>query len=254
VNPARKPVVAANWKMHKTVAETVAFLDRFLPGLAQLAGIELFVCPPFTSLATAAERCRRSDVRVAAQNMHEESGGAFTGEVAPPMLIELGVDGVILGHSERRQLFGESDEALARKVPAALEAGLTAILCVGETEAERDGNQTEAVLRRQLELDLAQAPGGSLGEIVIAYEPVWAIGTGRTATPEQAAEAIAFIRSLVAELDEAGGEAVRILYGGSVKPGNAAEILGEEGIDGALVGGASLDPDDFSAIAAATSP
>ena len=157
MSPNRRPVVAANWKMHKTVAETAAFLDRFLPGVSRLGGTELFVCPPFTSLATATERCRRSDVRVAAQNMHEASEGAFTGEVASSMLTELGVDGVILGHSERRQLFGESDEALARKVPAALEAGLTPILCVGESEAERDGNQTEAVLRRQLEADLVGA-------------------------------------------------------------------------------------------------
>ena len=247
----RTPVVAANWKMHKTVAETGAFLDRFLPGVSELAGIELFVCPPFPSLATAVERCRRSEVRVAAQNMHEQSQGAFTGEVAAPMLTELGVDAVILGHSERRLLFGESDEALARKLPAALEAGMTPILCVGETDDERDARRTEAVLRRQLEADLANAPDGRLAEVVIAYEPVWAIGTGRTATPDQAAEAIAFIRSLVARRDDAAGAAVRIVYGGSVKPGNADELLGEDGVDGALVGGASLDPDDFAAIAAA---
>ena len=153
MSPNRRPVVAANWKMHKTVAETAAFLDRFLPGVSRLGGTELFVCPPFTSLATATERCRRSDVRVAAQNMHEASEGAFTGEVASSMLTELGVDGVILGHSERRQLFGESDEALARKVPAALAAGLVPILCVGESEAERDAGDTEAV---------ADAPGKSV--------------------------------------------------------------------------------------------
>ena len=192
-------------------------------------------------------------MRVAAQNMHSEPEGPFTGEIAAPMLTELGVDAVILGHSERRRLFSESDEALARKVPAALETRLMPILCVGETDAERDADQTEAVLRRQLEADLAKAPDGRLAEIVIAYEPVWAIGTGRNATPDQAAQAIAFIRSLVAQRDDAAGEAVRILYGGSVKPGNAAEILGQDGIDGALVGGASLDPDDFSAIAAAAS-
>jgi triosephosphate isomerase len=248
------PTVAANWKMHKTVAETEAFLDAFLPRAAELDHTELVVCPPYPSLASAVARCAGSGVRVAAQNMHEESQGAFTGEVSAPMLTELGVDGVILGHSERRGLFCESDEALARKLPAALEAGLTTILCVGETEAERDANQTEAVLRRQLEADLAEAPGGRLGELVIAYEPVWAIGTGRNATPEQAEEAIAFIRSLVAHRDEAAGEAVRILYGGSVKPENAVQILGPEGIDGALVGGASLDPSDFAAIAAAARP
>jgi triosephosphate isomerase len=168
------------------------------------------------------------------------------------MLTDLGVDGVILGHSERRRLFAENDQALARKVPAALDAGLTTILCVGETEAERDANQTEAVLRRQTEADLAQAPDGRLAEVVIAYEPVWAIGTGRNATPEQAEEAIAFIRSLVADRHDAAGEAIRILYGGSVKPGNASDLLGREGVDGALVGGASLVPGDFFEIALAS--
>jgi triosephosphate isomerase (TIM) len=249
----RTPLVAANWKMHKTVAETEAFLDALLPRVAGLGPAELVVCPPYPSLAAAVARCAGSGVRVAAQNMHSEPEGPFTGEIAAPMLTELGVDAVVLGHSERRRLFGESDEALARKVPAALEARLTPILCVGETDAERDAEQTEAVLRRQLEADLAKAPDGTLAEIVIAYEPVWAIGTGRNATPDQAADAIAFIRSLVAQRDDAAGKAVRILYGGSVKPGNAAEILGQDGIDGALVGGASLDPDDFSAIAAAAS-
>ena len=244
----RTPLVAANWKMHKTIAETEAFLDAFLPAAAELRHTELVVCPPYPSLAAAVARCAGSGVRVAAQNMHEEGRGAFTGEVAAPMLTELGVDGVILGHSERRALFGESDEALARKVPAALEAGLVPILCVGETEAERDANQTEAVLRRQLQADLAATPDARLSELVIAYEPVWAIGTGRNATPEQAEEAIAFIRSLVADRGEAAGEAVRILYGGSVKPDNAADLLGREGVDGALVGGASLDPGDFLSV------
>jgi triosephosphate isomerase (TIM) len=249
----RMPLVAANWKMHKTVADTEAFLDAFLPRAAELVDTELVVCPSYPSLAAAVARCAGSGVRVAAQNMHEESRGAFTGEVSAPMLTELGVDGVILGHSERRGLFGETDEALARKVPAALEAGLTTILCIGETEAERDANQTEAVIRRQLEADLAGALEDRLAEVVIAYEPVWAIGTGRTATPEQAEEAIAFIRSLVADRDEAAGEAVRILYGGSVKSDNATDLLGPEAVDGALVGGASLDPGDFFRIAAASS-
>ena len=249
----RTPVIAANWKMNKTIEETERFLAEFLPK-APSEGAEVVICPPYPSLKAAVEHCAQSRIRVAAQNMHEQSQGAFTGEVAAPMLTELGVDGVILGHSERRLLFGESDEALARKVPAALGAGLTPILCVGETEGERDANQTEAVLRRQLEADLAKAPDRRLAEVVIAYEPVWAIGTGRNATPEQAAEAIAFIRSLVAHREAAAGEAVRILYGGSVKPGNAVEILGRDGVDGALVGGASLDPTDFAAIAAAAQP
>jgi triosephosphate isomerase (TIM) len=247
----RVPVVAANWKMHKTVAETEGFLDAFLPRVAELRDTELVICPPYPSLAAAVERCAGSGVRVAAQNMHEEPSGAFTGEVAASMLTELGVDGVILGHSERRRLFVESDDALGRKVPAALEAGLAPILCVGETEAERDADQTEAVLRRQLQADLAETPDGRLAEVVIAYEPVWAIGTGRNATPEQAEDAITFIRSLVGDRSEAAGEAIRILYGGSVKPGNAGELLGRDGVDGALVGGASLDPGDFLEIAAA---
>jgi triosephosphate isomerase len=248
----RIPVVAANWKMHKTVAETEGFLDALLPRAGELHGTELVICPPYPSLAAAVARCAGSGVRVAAQNMHEEPSGAFTGEVAAAMLTELGVDGVILGHSERRQLFAESDAALARKVPAALEAGLAPILCVGETETERDADQTEPVLRRQLQADLAETPDDRLAELVIAYEPVWAIGTGRNATPEQAEEAIAFIRLLVAHRSEAAGDAVRILYGGSVKPENAAELLGRDGVDGALVGGASLDPGDFLTIAAAS--
>jgi triosephosphate isomerase (TIM) len=251
MTPARTPVVAANWKMHKTVAETGPFLDRFLPDISELAGVELFICPPFPSLATAVERCRRSEVMVAAQNMHEEPQGAFTGEVSAPMLTELGVDGVILGHSERRRLFAESDDALARKVPAALDAGLAPILCVGETEEERDAGDMEAVLSRQVQADLAALADDALAGVVIAYEPVWAIGTGRNATPEQAAEAIAFIRSLLSGRDPEVGEAVRILYGGSVKPDNAVELLGGEGVDGALVGGAALDPEAFRAIAAA---
>jgi triosephosphate isomerase len=251
--PARTPIAAANWKMHKTVGETEAFLDRFLGDLDGLRGVELFVCPPFPSLAVAVERCRRSSVMVAAQNMHAEPHGAFTGEVSAPMLTELGVDGVILGHSERRAMFAETDEALASKVPAALAAGLTPILCVGETEAERDGNETESVLARQLEIDLAEVDGTRLADVVIAYEPIWAIGTGRNATPEQAAEAIAFIRSVVGAGDDRASEAVRVLYGGSVKPDNAHELLAPETVDGALVGGASLAPGDFLKIAAASS-
>jgi triosephosphate isomerase (TIM) len=181
----RTPILAANWKMHKTVGDAVAFLAEFLPGVAE-GGPGVVVCPPFTSLAAAVERCSDTPVRVAAQNMHEEANGAFTGEVSAPMLVDLGVDGVILGHSERRQYFGESDEALARKVPAALRAGLEPILCVGENESQRDADETEGVLTRQIEADLAGVDGETLAEVVIAYEPIWAIGTGRTATPEQA--------------------------------------------------------------------
>jgi triosephosphate isomerase len=244
------PVLAANWKMHKTVAETEEFLDGFLGPAEGLGGIEVVVCPPFTALAAAVERARDSGVTISAQTMHEEPSGAFTGEVSAPMLTELGVSGVILGHSERRQYFGETDEALARKLPAALDAGLAPILCVGESEAERDAGETEAVLERQLAADLASVNSGRLGEVVIAYEPIWAIGTGRTATPEQAQEAIAFIR---AQLDPEASDSVRILYGGSVKPDNAAELLSQPDIDGGLVGGASLDPKQFLEICRAAS-
>jgi triosephosphate isomerase (TIM) len=244
----RRPYLAANWKMQKTVAESEEFLDRFLGETGDLAHADIVICPPFTALAAAAERCRRSPVRIAAQNMHEASSGAYTGEISASMLTSIGVGTVILGHSERRALFAETDEALARKLVAAIEAELQPILCVGESESEREEGVTEDVLRRQLEADLESVPGEHLPGIVIAYEPVWAIGTGKTASPEQAEEAIAFVRSVVAERDSKAAEQVRILYGGSVKPDNAAELLGREEIDGALVGGASLEPADFLAI------
>jgi triosephosphate isomerase len=244
--PERTPYIAANWKMHKTIAEAAAFVDALLPRIAATRH-DVVLCPPYLALAEVVERSRGSAVRVAAQNMHEEESGAFTGEVSAPMLVEADVDAVILGHSERRQYFGESDEALARKVPAALAAGLEPILCVGESEDARDAGQTEGVLERQLQADLAAIEATDLARVVIAYEPIWAIGTGRTATAEQAQEACACIRDV---LRERGGvaDAVRILYGGSVKPANAAELLALPDVDGALVGGASLDPGDFAAI------
>jgi triosephosphate isomerase len=243
--PERTPYLAANWKMHKTVAEAAAFIDALLPQIAATQS-DVVICPPFTALSAVVERRYGTAVKVAAQNMHEADSGAFTGEVSASMLVELDVEAVVLGHSERRQFFGETDEALARKVPAALAADLEPILCVGESEEARDAGQTEAVLERQLQADLAEVEGGKLGQVVIAYEPIWAIGTGRTATPEQAQEACAFIRDTLRE--RGGADAVRILYGGSVKPGNAAELLSQPDIDGALVGGASLDPADFAAI------
>jgi triosephosphate isomerase len=248
--PDRTPILAANWKMNKTVEETESFLTDFLPGMPD-AGAEVVICPAYLSLRAAVEQCAESRARVAAQNMHEEPEGAFTGEVSAPMLVELGVEGVILGHSERRQYFGESDEALARKVPAALSARLEPILCVGENESQRDSDETEGILTRQIEADLSQVPEDRLGEVVIAYEPIWAIGTGRTATPEQAQEACALIRGLIESRSGEAAAASRILYGGSVKPGNAAELIALPDVDGALVGGASLDPDDFAAIVAA---
>jgi triosephosphate isomerase (TIM) len=242
----RTPYIAANWKMNKTVAEAVAFVDALLPRIAATQH-DVVICPPFTALGAVVERRYGTAVKVAAQNMHEEDWGAFTGEISAPMLVELDVEAVVLGHSERRQLFGETDEALARKVPAALAAGLEPILCVGESEEARDAGQTKAVLERQLQADLAGVGSTDLAGVVIAYEPIWAIGTGRTATPEQAEEAIAFIRDVVRQRGGAAEE-LRILYGGSVKPDNAADLLGREEIDGALVGGASLEPDSFAEI------
>ena len=246
----RTPYVAANWKMNKTIEEAEAFLGSLLPKLPD-EGPEVVICPSYVALKATVELCAQSRARVAAQNMHEDPDGAFTGEVSAPMLRELGVDAVVLGHSERRQLFNETDEALARKVPAALGAGLEPILCVGETESQRDAEETEAVLKRQVEADLAEVQAEELERLVIAYEPVWAIGTGRTATPEQAQEAVSSIRDLLRSRDEEAADSVRIVYGGSVKPGNAAELIAQPDIDGALVGGASLDPDDFAAIVAA---
>jgi triosephosphate isomerase len=245
--PERTPILAANWKMNKTIEETERFLADFLPKVPE-TGPDVVICPSYLSLRAAVEHSAQSRARVAAQNMHEEPDGAFTGEVSAPMLVELGVDGVILGHSERRQYFGESDEALARKVPAALRAGLEPILCVGENEAQRDSDETEGILTRQIEADLSEVPDDQLRDVVIAYEPIWAIGTGRTATTEQAQEACALIRGLIETRSGDAAAAIRILYGGSVKPGNAAELVALADVDGALVGGASLDPSDFAAI------
>ena len=244
--PERTPYIAANWKMNKTVAEAAEFVDALLPRIAATQA-DVVICPSFLALHEVVERRRGTAVRVAAQNMHEDGTGAFTGEVSAPMLVELDVEAVVLGHSERRQLFGESDEALARKVPAALAADLEPILCVGESEAARDGGETEEVLERQLQADLASVESGDLARVVVAYEPIWAIGTGRTATPEQAQEACAFIRDVV-RMRGAAADQMRILYGGSMKPANAAELLALPDVDGGLVGGASLDPEDFAAI------
>jgi triosephosphate isomerase len=249
--PDRRPLVAANWKMNKTNAEAREFMDAFLPAAGELGDVDVVVCPPYTALQTVVELTREAPVRVGAQNMHAEDAGAFTGEISAPMLLELGVEAVILGHSERRQHYAESDAALARKVPRALEAGLVPILCVGETEEEREAEETERKLRQQVQADLAGVEVARLADVVIAYEPIWAIGTGKTATADQAQAAIGFVRALVGDRDADAAQAVRILYGGSVDPSNAAELLGRPDIDGALVGGASLHADRFLAIATA---
>jgi triosephosphate isomerase len=218
-------LVAGNWKMFKGPAETVAFLDAFAPP----AGVEIAVCPPFTSLAAAVGR----GVSVYAQNVHWAAEGAFTGEISAAMLLELGVEGAIIGHSERRQHFGDTDETVRMRCEAALAAGLSVIACVGETEGEREAGETESVLRRQV----ASIPRHE--SLAIAYEPVWAIGTGKTATPDIAQGAHALIKEL---------HDTRVLYGGSVKADNAAELMAEPAVDGALVGGASLEPESFAAI------
>lgn len=242
----RTPYIAANWKMNKTVAEAAEFVDALLPRIAATQH-DVVICPPFTALTAVVERRYGTAVKVAAQNMHEEDAGAFTGEVSAPMLVELDVEAVVLGHSERRQFFGETDAALARKVPAALAHELEPILCVGESEAARDGGETEEVLERQLQADLAGIEAADLSKVVIAYEPIWAIGTGKVASPEQAQEACAYIRDVV-RMRGGAADDLRVLYGGSVKPGNAAELLGLPDVDGALVGGAALDAEDFAAI------
>jgi triosephosphate isomerase (TIM) len=228
-------LIAGNWKMYKGPAEAA----EFCRALAQrdLGDAGVVVCPPFVSLAAAVQVLAGTEIGVAAQNVHWEAEGAFTGEVSAPMLRELGVYGAIVGHSERRQYFGETDEAVAKRAHAALDGGLAVIACVGETEAEREAGETEDVLRRQVSVLEAH------DQLVIAYEPVWAIGTGKTATPAMAQEAHALIKSLLA---------VPVLYGGSVKPENAAELLSQPDVDGALVGGASLDVDSFATICLST--
>jgi triosephosphate isomerase len=248
----RRPLIAGNWKMHKTLEETRALVAGIRAGLPKDAAADVLVAPPFTALAAAVEAARGSAVDVAAQNAHFEQKGAFTGEVSPGMLVDVGCSHVILGHSERRQLFGETDEGVARKAVASLSHGLVPILCVGETLDEREAGQTSAVVERQVERALRELTPDQLAGSVIAYEPVWAIGTGRAATPEQAQEVHAAIRRQVSgSHGEAVAAAVRILYGGSVKPDNAQVLLGQADIDGALVGGACLEAASFLAIVAA---
>ena len=250
---SRRPLIAGNWKMNKTVAEAEEFIQALLPRVSTADRVDVAICPSFVALEAMVDSTRGSRVQVYAQNMHHSDSGAFTGEVAPPMLVEVGVHGVILGHSERRELCGETDKALALKVPAALEAGLIPVLCVGETEEEREAGDTERKLRHQVQEGLARVDTDRLGDVVIAYEPIWAIGTGRVATPEQAQEACAFIRALVADRSPDQAERTRVLYGGSVKPEGCPELLAEPDIDGALVGGASLDAASFAEIIAAAS-
>jgi triosephosphate isomerase len=246
----RKKIIAANWKMNMTNGEAEVFLEKFLRDVGEEKRVDIVLVPPFTTLAAVSKRLSSErNVKLGAQNMHWEKSGAFTGEISATMLRELFVRYVVLGHSERRTLFGESDAIVNKKVHAALEASLEPIVCIGETLEERDGGRVEEVLARQVRESLAGVTADQLGDMVIAYEPVWAIGTGRTATPQQAQEAHAFVRKQLAALtDQAAADKVQIQYGGSVKPGNTAALMSQPDIDGALVGGASLVARDFAEI------
>jgi triosephosphate isomerase (TIM) len=249
----RRPFIAGNWKLWGTRAQAGEYCERLLELLPdeRRRPADVGLCVPFTALDVCVERLKGSAVMIFAQTMSGEESGAFTGEVSAAMLTEIAIDGVLLGHSERREHNGETDRALQDKVPAALEAGLSPILCVGESEEERERGETERKLRHQVQEALEKVPAQRLPELTIAYEPIWAIGTGKVATAEIAQEAISFIRALVGDRSKEAAERVRLQYGGSVKPENAAEILEQPDVDGALVGGASLDPDGFVRIVAA---
>lgn len=245
----RRPIMAGNWKMYKTPSETVAFFEKFRPLVAESTHAEIVICPPFVDLPAAVEASRDTRIQIGAQNLYWAKDGAFTGEVSAGMLVGAGCRWVIVAHSERREYFGETEETALKKIGAALEAGLTPIYCVGERLPEREANQTNDVLERQLSGCVGKLTPEQFRAVVIAYEPCWAIGTGRVATPEIAADAHAFIRQELRDRFGAeAGDACRILYGGSVNPGNVRGLMAQDEIDGALVGGASLDPASFAAI------
>ena len=250
--PMRTPLIAGNWKMHKTLRESAALAAAVVARAGAVTGVDIVLAPTAPALAAVSAATDGHCIGVAAQNMHWQREGAFTGEISAAMIRDTGASWVIIGHSERRQLFGETDESVARKVRAALTARLTPIVCIGETLAERDAGNTLAVLDRQVRRGLDDVTGSELAGLVIAYEPVWAIGTGRTATPAQAQQAHAHIRQRLTQWFGAEASAAcRLLYGGSVKPDNAQALLAQPDIDGALVGGASLDLDAFMAIVSA---
>ena len=241
--------MAGNWKMYKTAQETQAFFEKFCPLVAAAEGRDVVICPTFPNLPVAVAATKGTRIGIGAQNLFWKNEGAYTGEVSGPMLAAVGVKWVIIGHSERRQYFGETDESVLKKTVAALEAGLNPIVCVGERLEERESGNTEAVLGKQFGDGIAKLTPEQFAKIVIAYEPVWAIGTGKTATPEIASEAHRFIRAqALAAFGAAAAASVRILYGGSVKPDNTKSLMAKDDIDGALVGGASLTPDSFAAI------
>ena len=244
----RIPILAANWKMQKTTGEASAFLDAFLPLVADAGDVEIVIAPPFTALDRTSGKLSGSRVKLSSQNVNPEEKGAFTGEVSIAMLRDIGCSYAIVGHSERRQLYGESDAFVARKAGALLANGMLPIVCVGETLEERESDRAFDVVRGQLSGSLAEVPADRAAEVVIAYEPVWAIGTGKTATVEIAQEIHAFIRERLQEQFPAAGDAMRIQYGGSVKPENVYDLMSQKDIDGALVGGASLEPESFAKI------
>lgn len=245
----RKSLIAANWKMHKTIAEAVAFVESLQREVGDYNDREVIIAPPYTALSAVRNALWRKDFKLAAQNFHWEEKGAFTGEISGAMLKDVGCDGVIIGHSERRQLFGETNEMLLKKVAGAFREGFLPILCVGEVLEEREGGRTFTVVGSQLEQGLAGLPADQARQLALAYEPVWAIGTGRTATPDQAQEVHAFIRERCAALwDKTVANSMRILYGGSVKPDNVDSLMAQPDIDGMLVGGASLEVGSFKRI------
>lgn len=244
----RTPIIAGNWKMFKTVSEATAFIDE-IKGAAEVAGVESVVCAPYTNLPALVEAVKGTSIKVGAQNMHWEENGAFTGEISGVMLQDLGVHYVIIGHSERRAYFAETDETVNKKVHAAFKYGITPIVCVGEKLEEREAGQTKDVCKVQTEAAFAGLSAELAKQVVVAYEPIWAIGTGKSSTAADAQDVIGYIRSLIASLyDSSVADAVRIQYGGSVKPNNVAEYMGEADIDGALVGGASLEPASYTAL------
>ena len=244
----RQPILAANWKMQKTTGEAEAFVRSFLPLVRDASAVDVVIAPPFTALERVRAALRGSGVALAAQNVNAEEEGAFTGEIAPRMLADLGCDHAIVGHSERRTLYGETNQIVAAKAAALLAHGVRPIVCVGESLEEREAERTFAVIDSQIEESLAEVPGDRAAEIVIAYEPIWAIGTGRTATPEMAQEVHAVIRERLRDRFGAAGDRIRIQYGGSVKPDNVRDLMEQADIDGALVGGASLNPESFAKI------
>lgn len=245
----RTPLIAGNWKLFKTLAEAKTLIDELAPLVDNVQGVEIVVAPVFTAIRTVAEAAGKTVIKVAAQDCYWEDEGAFTGEVSPKLLKDAGCSHVIIGHSERRQYFGETDDTVNRKTKAAIRAGLTVLLCVGESLAQRESNDTFKVIEAQLRGGLADIPAAELSQIVVAYEPVWAIGTGKTASDDQAQEVHAFIRALVAQIyGPSEADSVRILYGGSVKPENINGLMSQPDIDGALVGGASLKAESFAGI------